>query len=498
MSEYLKYRLTEIFPGAAVWLTLVAAIVFSFIAPFWVVIFIIIFDFFWFLRVVNFIIHILTTYNKYKKTIKVGWLEKAKELPRFNEIFHLIFLPTYKENYEVVKMTMEALLKSDYPKEKFIIVLAGEERDKENFTGISERIKNEYGTKFGRLLATLHPKDLPNEIPGKGSNLNYAGHCVKNQIDEFGLNYDDVIVSSFDVDTCVHLQYFAYLTHVYLNHPRPTRTSYQPMAFYDNNIWASPAVLRVSAFGTTFWLMMELGRPERLVTFSSHSMSLRALVDIDFWQKDIVTEDSRIFFQCLLRYHGDYSVEPLYLPVAMDTPTSQNLWKSLASLYKQQRRWAWGIEHFPYLIKNFAGDKLAPLRTRMKFIWNSWEGMYSWAIAPLLMFILGQLPLRFASWEKQPEVLFQNAPYILQYLMNAAMAGAVLSAILSMLLLPPRPKTTSRLRYLIMFLQWILVPVTFVIFGSIPAIDAQTRLALGKYLGFNVTEKLRKDATQTP
>jgi len=492
MSEYAKYRLTEIFPGAMVWLTLAAAVVLSFVAPFWAICFIIVYDFFWFLRIINFVVHILTTYFKYKKAAEINWLEKVKNNPRFDEIWHLIFLPTFKEDGIIIRGTLDSLIAADYPKEKFIIVLAGEERDGENFLKISKEIENDYKNKFGRLIITLHPANLPNEIPGKGSNLNYSGHEAKKEIDERGIPYENIIVSSFDIDTCAHPQYFANLTYTYLNHPKPTKVSYQPMAFYNNNIWDSPSLVRVSAFGTTFWLMMEIGRPEKLITFSSHSMSFRALVDIDFWQKNIVTEDSRIFFQCLLRYHGDYSVEPIYLPVSMDTPTSTNYAKSLAALYGQQKRWAWGIEHFPYLIKNFAGDRLTPLWKRIKFIWSAWEGMYSWAVAPVLLFLLGFLPLRVAAWQRQSDIIFQNAPNILQYLMTAAMIGAFVSAILSMLLLPQRPQKIKTWKYLIMFLQWILVPITFIVFGAIPAIDAQTRLMLGKYLGFNVTEKLRK------
>jgi hypothetical protein len=222
-------------------------------------------------------------------------------------------------------------------------------------------------------------------------------------------------------------------------------------------------------------------------------MSFRALVDVDFWEKDIISEDSRIFLQCLFHYDGDYQVEALYIPVSMNTVSTGNFWQAMKDQYKQMQRWAWGAEHIPYMAKRFKDHPKMPFTIKFKHFFNQLEGMWSWATAPILITIMGRLPLMLADKGIQATAIAQNAPLILEKIMTYSLMGLVLNAFLSTYLMPERPKTKTKkwLKIPLTFLEWVLFPLTMVFFGSIPATDAQTRLMLGgKYrLGFWVTAK---------
>ncbi|MBN1585495.1 glycosyltransferase family 2 protein [Candidatus Uhrbacteria bacterium] len=489
------YRFLEIVPGSLVWLTLISAISLSFVRPLWVMYFIIVFDTLWLFRVSYFVFYLTVSWWRYRRDTRIDWLPRAMAHPRFRELKHVIFLPFVNEDVDVIGPTLRNLAESDYPvRESFIVVLCGEARaGEDHFNRVFDRMKSEFGDRFFRFEGTLHPADLPDEIPGKGSNLSYAGQQImKSVIDPLGLRYEDVTVSMFDCDTTVHGRYFAYLAYKYLNHPNPTRSSFQPVALYNNNIWESPAAVRVSAFGTTFWLLTELARPERMFTFASHSMPLQMLVDVGWWQRDVVSDDSRIFLQAYLHYDGEYEVTPLYMPISMDTVMTGGYRKALGALYRQQRRWAWGVENLPYFIVNSLRHPAIPWRKRIFHTWNMMEGMYTWATAPLLMFLLGYLPIWLAPESLRSAAFYQNTPHTLETLMTLSMAGVLVSGILSFTLLPPKPTHRPRWFWLFMILQWALLPVTFIVFGAFPAIDAQTRMMLGRYLGFNVTEKKRQ------
>ena len=108
-----------------------------------------------------------------------------------------------------------------------------------------------------------------------------------------------------------------------------------------------------------------------------------------------------------------------------------------------------------------------------------------------MLFILGWAPIFLGSYEFHQSVLSYTLPIIVRDLLSLAMFGLVISSIISLSLIPPRPVEASRLRYIVMALQWILVPVTMITFSAIPGLDAQTRLMFGRYMGFWVTPKTR-------
>lgn len=178
----------------------------------------------------------------------------------------------------------------------------------------------------------------------------------------------------------------------------------------------------------------------------------------------------------------------------MDITHDETFWKTAKSLYRQQRRWAWGGENIPYLIFNAAKRWHNPgldRRRVLSHIFIQIYGFYAWATNALIIAVIGWLPLLFGGDRFNSTVLSGNLPSVTQNLMNIAMIGLVLSALISALLLPSPPQRQRFWKKIFMTLEWVAVPVIIIIFGSVPCLDAQIRLMAGKYMGFWVTPKSR-------
>jgi len=496
------YRFLEILPGFFSWATLIILILFSWLKPVWVAYFIIAFDVYWLLLVIYLGINLFAAYISLKKNIKVNWREKCEALPAgdrekklsWPEIIHLVIFPTYNESLEVIRPSFESLIKDGYPTDKMIVVLAIEERAGGGAMDRARIIEREFGARFKHFLITVHPDNLAGELKGKGANQTWAAKQVKVQIvDKYNYDYDKILISVFDMDTVVIPGYFYCLTYKFLTVPNPYRASYQPIPIYHNNIWQAPFFSRVAASSNTFWQMMQQIRQEKLATYSSHSMTWRALTEIDFWSTNMVSEDSRIFWHCYCHYRGDYRVEPLYFPVSMDVCMDLTVWQTVKNLYKQQRRWGWGVENLPYLMFNTIKErKVLPVRKMINKILIQLYGFHSWATNSLIIGVIGWLPMILGGDKFNATVLSSNLPAVSRTLMLVAMVGMIFSAIISTILLPKRPSQYGFMKSVAMVLQWLILPVSIIFFGSIPGLEAQTRMMLGKYMGFWVTPKARR------
>lgn len=494
------YRFFEILPGAVSWLTIVAVVVCSLLFPEGSAIFIIVFDVYWLVKTIYLSLHLRYGYRQTRKNLKTPWRTLLEKLQGWRDIHHIIILPMYREPLELVRASLASLAHANYPQDRMIVVLAQEERAGAEFnTGIAHALTQEFGATFLRFAVTLHPGTIAGELAGKGANIAWAGRQIKQEIvDPLKLAYEHLMVSVFDIDTVIYPEYFGRLTHAFLTTASPLRASYQPIPYFINNIWDAPAFARMVAFSSTFWQTIQQARAENLITFSSHSMPWQAVVDIDFWQANMVSEDSRVFWQCLLRYDGDYRVVPLYYPVSMDANVAPTMRETMVNVYKQHRRWGYGVENVPYYLFGFIKNKRIALGKKLFYTIAISEGYWSWATNAIMLFLLGWLPGLLGGPHFNATVLSFNHSVLSSAILRLALLALITPMVLSFLIMPPRPADKGKSKYIWMLLQWVLFPITTIVFGAFPGLEAQTRLMLGKYMGFWITPKHRNVTRSEP
>ncbi len=493
MNKQTFWRFLEIVPGAITWIALILPFIFSFFWPAAVATFVLVFDLYWLYKSILMGYHLVIGYKNYKSAIRVDWHERLENLPcdeltpSWRKIYHAIIFATYKEEVETLIPSFQSIVDSDFPNERIIMVLATEKRDLERARRNAQILREKFEGKFFHFLVTEHP-DIPGEVKAKGANVKWAAKHLQAFIDEQQILYENVVVTTCDADTRIHPKYLSSLTYKYLENPNRLRRSFQPIPLYNNNIWQAPALSRLIAFGNSFWQLIEATRPWRLINFSTHAMSLKTLVEMDFWDTSVVNEDSRQYWRAYFKFDGDHEVVPIFVPIYMDAVLAESYVQTLKDQYLQKRRWYYGVEHFPYVITNALANRRIPFFDKTIKIYRLFEANYSLATSSIYIAVIAWLPMIFGPGFRQT-VLAQNLPIIIRVLLGLTWIGLITSMIISTLLLPPRPKGYGRRKLLQMIAQWILIPITAILFSSFPAIDAQTRFMLGRYMTFRVTQK---------
>jgi hypothetical protein len=492
----LRERMLEVLPGLVTWTMLLSPAWITFLfptdGPRAVAVAILAFDVYWFLRSFYLVRCVWQTLKHMERDMATDWLARCREpVPEGAHdplsYYHLCIVPTYTEPYRVLERTVQAIADANYPRALKLVGIITRETDKGGWANVA-RLREKFGDQVGGFYHIKDPLEPP-LVPGKSAAMNWGGRDMVRRLTAEGYDLRRVIVTDLDSDYKVHPQYFAWLSYHHARQANREYVIWQPLPLFHNNIWEVPLAVRVMSASAHQWQMFLHSQRHRLLPFSSYSCSLQFVHDVGYWDKDVIPEDSRFYWKSFLTFGQRLEVRPCYLPLYGDSPQSRDYAATHLNQYNQIKRWAWGITDIPYVLKRVFKYQHIPLRLRLRKFMNLFMIHLNWTFLPVLLMFGASMPV-FASVDFSLTDMGQNLWIYSTIILSAALATVLVLIYVEHRLLPPKPEHWSRWRRAVVYLQFFTYPVVGLVFSTIPALDAHTRLLLGKYLEYRVTEKV--------
>ncbi len=483
-------RALEIIPGLFSWSLILFPVWGSFVVPKWVAYYVIVFTVYWLYRSLVVAALSIAAHFRIKAASNFDWLEDIKQnFPqRWNDIHHVIIIPTYKEPAYILERTLAGLTQQSYPLKNIHVMLSFEEREGQDAKDKAAKLTKKFANKFGHLWTTYHP-DIEEEVKGKSSNTSWGAQIAKRKmVDEEGYDIKSLTITSEDADARLHEHYLSYLSYEFLNEEQPFNRVWQGAIVFYNNIWEVPAPIRVMASSFSVIQMYVLMRQDRLINFSTYSTSLKHADDIGYWDTDVIPEDYRFFFKSYFAKQGDFSVKPIFLPVYADAAQAKGFIPTLKNQYQQLKRWAWGVSDDAYIIRQYVLTD-APFWDKTYRVLKVIEDHFLWPVNWFAITISASLP-PLLNEDFNRTMIGKTLPQVTSTLLTISLISMIVMIIIDAANRPPRPKEKSFLSYIFQPLEFILMPVVGFFFSALPGLDAHTRLMFGKYIEYKVTKKV--------
>jgi hypothetical protein len=369
-----------------------------------------------------------------------------------------------------------------------------EEREKDSAEK-GARLAGEYADRFERVLVSVHPGGIPGEEPGKSSNENWAARRATELIDELGIPLELVTITSCDADSLLHPSYFAALSHLFASDAGRFTRFWQAPIFYYNNIWDVPGPIRFSTWLTHAQQLAELALPiYDPLPISTYTLSLKLAVESDFWDPAVVPEDWHAYLNCLFRSGQDIHTTAIFLPTYGDATDGQSWFDAMRNRFHQVKRHAWGAEDVGFI---FGQLSRFPETRRHSTVFRFFQVLHdhvlrvaSWAILVSTCLLVSRYS--GTNWHSlSVHTLLPTELIVLRIAFSVSGTIMACNILIELYRCPPpgRKPTMLLLTAAELALMWVLLPVIGFILGMLPAIEAQTRLALGIPLGYRVTPK---------
>lgn len=484
-------RALEILPGFVSWSLILFPLWGSFVVPTLVAYYVITFAVYWLYRSITIAILSIVANYRIRASSRFDWIgDLKKEFPKnWDSIHHIIIVPTYQEPVSTLQRTLHALAQQTYPLKNIHIMISFEEREGSAAVEKGNQLKKEYGKVFGDLWTTLHP-DIEGEVKGKSSNTSWGAKRAKELlIDKKGVDIKKVTISSEDADAIFHHSYFANLTYSFLSVDKPFNKIWQGGIVFYNNIWKVQAPIRVLSAVFSVTQMYILMRKDRLVNFSTYSTSLKHVDEIGYWDTDVIPEDYRLFFKSYFAKKGDFEVEPIFLPIYADAAEANSFIPAMKNQYQQLQRWAWGVSDDAYIIRQYVLTEGVPFWDKTVRVFKTIEDHFLWPVNWFAITTSAILP-PLLNPEFSRTILGKTLPQVTSFLLTLSLLSMVVIFVIDAMNRPPRPNRRNPFSYILQPLEFLLLPIIGFFFSALPGLDAHTRLMLGKYIEYKVTEKV--------
>jgi cellulose synthase/poly-beta-1,6-N-acetylglucosamine synthase-like glycosyltransferase len=483
-------RFLEILPGTVSWFLILFPVWGSLVVPEFVAYYIIAFSIYWFYRSMTTAAVAVLGYFKLRSYQVFDWMGDVVVFPDYKKVQHIVIIPTYKEPEATLERTLDNLLKQSFPLKNIHIMLSFEEREGEDAKVKCQNLLLKYRGKFGNVWGTLHP-DLPGEVKGQSSNTSWgAKEAKKLLIDEGGEDIEWVTITSEDADALLHPQYFACLTYKFLDSPARHLTIWQGVLLFYNNIWKVPWPIRVFSSIASVMQLYVVTRQDRLINFSTYTASLQMIDKIGYWDTDVIPEDWRLFFKAFFALEGKVVVEPIFLPIMADAAEAKGVWNTMINQYEQVKRWAWGVSDTPYIVSKWINSDNVPFWDKTIRVFRVLEDHFLWPVNWFAITVGALLPPLLNETFART-IIGKTLPQVTSTILTFCLVALGVILILNFKL---RPKREGRRIPIISpvweVLEFVLMPVIGFFFSALPGIDAHTRLMLGKYIEYRVTEKV--------
>lgn len=480
-------RLFDIFIPVMTWAIITLPLWLSPFHPAVVAYFIIAFNLYFFYRALQTAYYAVISYQIILATHHISFDKKVAALKSSYDIHHVIIIPNYKEPLHKLMETIHAISSTSYPHKHIHLVLAFEEREAAA-TEKAQEITKKYRESFESITASFHPL-VEGEVVGKASNQTFAAKMVDEFIEEKGVKRENVLITICDADSLIPKNYFSYLTYEYLKDPDRLHHFYWAPVLLYNNFWQLPFFVRMQATMSSILRLSLLPQKSRLIHLSTYSANLWLLKKIGFWDVDIIPEDWHIHLQAFFEFGKRVQTIPLYTIISGDAVYSGGIFQTFKNRYEQERRWAGGVSDIGYSLKKFFTTPNINIIEKLKKLAFIMENHLLWPTSFFILTVSAFIPPIIHPLFRRTVLGFQLS-VMTSFILTLSSLTILLYIYLD-IKLRQRINSKTPVKHLpFLMIQWYLLPIVSFILSSLPALDAHTRIILGKKLHYKVTEKV--------